>query len=397
MHPFELTSVGRIVFGRGKFQSVGEIAAGFGHSALVVTTASHGGVQSVFERAQKLLSEKGIACAQFSVKGEPTANEVDAGVAAAKASRCDLLIGLGGGSAIDAAKAIAGLLGNGGVALDYMEVVGRGQKITQPALPWIAVPTTAGTGAEATRNAVIGCPEKSFKASIRSEQLLPKVALIDPELALTLPPAITASCGMDAMTQLIESYTSTGANPVTDALALQGLRLAARSLKRAWRDGSDYEAREDMALAALLSGITLANAGLGAVHGFAAPLGARFPVPHGTVCAALLPHVIAANISALRTAGTEAGATAAGSLARYAEVGRVLFGNHRPDEEALEAAEVIPAELVKQFKIPALASFGITEKDVPELVGLAQKSSSMRYNPVVLPPEVLTWILRSAL
>jgi alcohol dehydrogenase class IV len=291
---------------------------------------------------------------------------------------------VGGGSAIDAAKAVAGLLPNGGGVTDYMEVVGKGQKITRPAAPWIAVPTTAGTGAEATRNAVIGWPEKRFKASLRSELLMARVAVIDPELGVEVPAEVTARSGMDALCQLIESYTSAGAQPVTDALALRGVELAGRSLVRAFQDGRDLEAREGMALAAYLSGVTLTNAGLGAVHGFAAPLGANFPVPHGTVCAALLPHVIAANLAA----GTRA------LVGRYAEVGGRLAGDAgMGEEEAAWACVRVTGEMVREMGIPALREFGVSEERVAEMVGLARKASSMRFNPVVLPDEVLAGVL----
>ncbi len=278
---------------------------------------------------------------------------------------CDMVIGLGGGSAIDCAKAVAGLLTNGGAALDYMEVIGKGQKITKPAAPWFAIPTTAGTGAEATRNAVIGCPEKQFKASIRSELLLPRVAVVDAELGVDVPPGVTASSGMDALCQLIESYTSTGANPMTDALAVKGIELAAGSLARAYRDGHDLEAREAMAMAALLSGICLANAGLGAVHGFAAPLGANFPAPHGTVCAALLPHVIAANL--------REGRGQPELLARYARIGRLMANDARMDEAAaIDACHQVTAALARELRIPPLGQFGLKEDNIPRLVGLAQ-------------------------
>ncbi len=240
------------------------------------------------------------------------------------------MIALGGGSAIDAAKAVAGLLTNGGSAVDYMEIVGNGRKITRSAAPWMAIPVTAGTGAEATRNAVIGLPEKRFKASIRSELLLPRIALIDPELAVTVPPSVTASSGMDALCQLIESYTSTGASPMTDILALRGIHLASRNLLKAFHHGNDIEAREAMAMAALLSGMTLTSAGLGAVHGFAAPLGANYRAPHGTICAALLPHIISANIRALREQPTEASARI---LKRYADIGRQLPGTESAPPE----------------------------------------------------------------
>ena len=278
-------------------------------------------------------------------------------------------------------------------ALDYMEVVGKGRKITRTAAPWIAVPTTAGTGAEVTRNAVIGSPEHHFKASIRGEQLLARIALIDPELGVSTPPAVTASSGMDALCQCIESYTSTGAQPITDALALQGARAAAQSLRRAYNDGADLQAREEMAMSALLSGIALTNAGLGAVHGFAAPLGANFPAPHGTICAALLPHVIAANVAALRARRRQHPA-----LARYAAVGRALGADEAGDSEAIDAAvQEQCAELARDLHIPPLRQFGIAEKDVPAMVALAKKASSMRFNPVELPDGVLGDVLRKAI
>jgi alcohol dehydrogenase class IV len=272
-----------------------------------------------------------------------------------------------------------------------MEVVGKGQKITRPAAPWIAIPTTAGTGAEATRNAVIGAPEKRFKASIRSEHMLARVALVDPELGVGVPPGVTASSGMDALCQVIESYTSTGANPMTDALALQGVSLASRSLRRAYENGHDIDAREDMALAALLSGITLTNAGLGAVHGFAAPMGANYPIPHGTACAALLPHVIEANVAAMR-------ASQHTGLKRYADVGRAMADDPGLDDEAAIARCIeFTAELLRDLSIPRLGGFGLTETGIPEMVALARKASSMRFNPVALPDDALAGILRKAM
>jgi alcohol dehydrogenase class IV len=274
-----------------------------------------------------------------------------------------------------------------------MEVIGRGQPIRVAATPWIAVPTTAGTGAEATRNAVVGDPGRKFKASLRSELLLPRVALVDPELGVGVPPEVTAASGMDALCQLVESYTSSGASPMTDALAVRGMGLAAEALRRAYLDGSDVDAREDMALAALLSGITLTNAGLGAVHGFAAPLGANFPVPHGVVCAVLLPHVMKANAEALRAQSQDHPA-----LARYATVGRVLSGEAALNEgAAVDAGMRAAAELAGALAIPRLSSYGLSDGDVAPMVELAKKASSMRYNPVVLSDEALGEVLRRAL
>jgi alcohol dehydrogenase class IV len=325
--------------------------------------------------------------------GEPTVDDVERAVVVARDAGCDLAIGLGGGSAIDVAKAAAGLLTNGGGPLDYLEVVGRGQPLQQPAAPWIAVPTTAGTGAEMTRNAVLGCPEKQFKASLRSPHLLARVALVDAELARGVPRDVTVSSGMDALCQLIESYTSNRAQPITDALALQGIGLAARALPRVASDGDDLDARDDMALAALLSGLTLANAGLGAVHGFAAPLGASFPVPHGTVCAALLPHVMAANVRALQEQQADHP-----WLDRYASIGRALAGAELPAAaEAIDAGIQCVRDMVRQFDIPGLRRYGLTPDQLSALVARARQASSMRYNPVVLSDETLSEILSRAL
>ena len=391
---FDFFTAPRIVFGRGSLSRLADLVRPLGTKALVVF---NGTVQA---NVVDLLNSAGIECVSRRQRGEPRVEDVEQGVEMARREKCDVLVGVGGGSAIDAAKAIAGVLGNGGSVLDYMEVIGKGQPLTKPAVPWVAVPTTAGTGAEVTRNAVVGDPRRKFKASLRSELLLPRVAVVDPELGIDVPPNVTAASGMDALCQLIESYTSNGAQPITDALAMKGIALAARSLRRAYEDGSDLDAREDMALAALLSGITLTNAGLGAVHGFAAPLGANFPVPHGVVCAALLPHVMAANVAALCAQSPEHPA-----LAKYAEVGMDLRQSELDDAymiasmlpEAVESGVTSVAALVRDLKIPRLSEFGVTANHVPEMVALARKASSMRYNPVVLSDQALADVLRHAL
>jgi alcohol dehydrogenase class IV len=385
---FEFYGIGRIIFGRGTVARAGEFAATLGKSPLLIHNSD-----AAVDRLLKSLA--GLSPTIRRQRGEPTIADIDATVEQARRGNCDSVIALGGGSAIDAAKATAGLLTSGGSAVDYMEVVGNGRKITCPAAPWMAIPVTAGTGAEATRNAVIGLPAKRFKASIRSELLLPRIALIDPELAVTVGPTVTASSGMDARCQLIESYTSTGASPLTDILAMRGIHLAARNLPRAFHDGSDLDAREAMAMAALLSGMTLTSAGLGAVHGFAAPLGANFPAPHGTICATLLPHIIAANVRALRTQPLAAGAPA---LKRYAEIGRQLPGSENADDaEAIDACVEFTADLLKEMHIPPLSQFGLSRADVPEMVALSRKTSSMRFNPVVLSDESLSAALIAAI
>ena len=393
MADFEFTSVGRIIFGCGRFAQVGPLAAELGRTALVIANAGERGDGGVVDRLEAQLAEAGVGMSLFRQRGEPDVAGVEQALALARGEGCDVAIGLGGGSAMDAAKAVAGLMTNGGSAIDYMEVIGAGRKIARPAAPWIAVPTTAGTGAEVTRNAVIACREKRFKASIRSEHLMARVVLVDPELGRSVRAEVTVRAGMDALCQLVESYTSAGAGPITDALAMKGLALAGRSLLRACHFGDDLKAREDMAMAALLSGITLTNAGLGAVHGFAAPMGANFFVPHGTVCAALLPGVMSANVQAMGDLSREHP-----GLSRYAEIGRTL--TNEPglnDADAVVAAVDFVRGLAVELNVPSLGRFGIGPDDVPELIALARKSSSMRYNPVTLSDEALTGVLQAAL
>jgi alcohol dehydrogenase class IV len=395
---FEFFSVPRIVFGRGKSTRLAGICSGYGKSVLVVSNVNAPGSGGLTDRVLDAIAKAGPRCAAVFQRGEPEVADVDRALDTARSGGADVLVGLGGGSAIDLAKAVAGLLTNEGTCLDYMEVVGKGMKLARPAAPWIAVPTTAGTGAEVTRNAVIACRQKRFKASIRSEHLLARVAVVDPELGVGVPPDVTACAGMDALCQLIESYTSKNASPMTDALALAGIRLAARALPQAYRDGQDIRARSDMALAAMWSGLTLANAGLGAVHGLAAPLGASFPAPHGAVCAALLAPVMAANVKALREASP-----GHPTLTRYAEIGRTLTGkadvHYRAtaDPSAIDAGIDFAATLARELGIPRLGRFGITERDIPALVQAGRRSSSMKHNPVELSEEALAAVLQSAL
>lgn len=389
---FEFATVGRIVFGWGVADELGEIAASLGRRALVVVGSRTLDQAGAVDRLASRLTARQVDVVVFRTRGEPDVELVDAGARQAVEAGRDLVVGLGGGSALDAAKAIAGLAANGGSALDYMEVVGQGRTLTRPALPVIAVPTTAGTGAEVTRNAVIAAKDRAFKASIRSAYLLPRVALVDPALTASLSPEVTASTGLDALTQLVEAFVSRRASPVTEALAREGIRRASRSLPRAYGHGDDTAAREDMCLASLLSGIALANAGLGAVHGFASPLGGMFPVPHGVACAALLPHVMAANVRALRAREPD-GPT----LAKYAEVGEVLVGRRLGSEaETIDAGVQVLAEMCRQMGIPPLREFGIRREDVPGIVVQAEGASSTRGNPITLTCEELTEALLAA-
>ncbi|MCD6289889.1 MAG: iron-containing alcohol dehydrogenase [Anaerolineae bacterium] len=393
MVKFEFYTAGRIIYGRGEFDRIGDLVAGFGHKAMIVLGGEFLRTSGIVDRLAENLDAHKVGRTYYLVKGEPQISTIDEALDEARSAGCDVVIGIGGGSAIDTAKAVAGLLTNGGSALDYMEVIGAGKPLTKPAMPMIAVPTTAGTGAEVTRNAVIGYKEKHFKASMRSFYLIPRVALVDPALTHTMPPEVTASTGLDALTQVIEPYVSNHAQPLTDGLALTGIRLAARSLRQAYENGDDENARDEMSLAALMGGICLANAGLGAVHGFAAPLGAAFPIPHGVVCAALLPHVMAANVAALRKDDPNSPV-----LTRYADVGQALLGYRMATEDAtIDAGIEFVTNLVRDLHIPKLSEFGMTEADIPDLVERAKRASSMRYNPVRLSDEALADILRKAL
>jgi alcohol dehydrogenase class IV len=338
------------------------------------------------ERAAALVSA--LSAETFAVPGEPTVELVREGARRVQNAACDVVISLGGGSAIDAGKAIAIVATNGGEPLEFLEVVGKGRVLVVPPLPFIAVPTTAGTGSEVTRNAVLGSTEHGVKASLRSPLMLPRVALVDPELTYGLPPAITASTGLDALTQLIEPYVSARANPLADALCIEGIRRVAGALRRAYRCGTDRDARRDMALASLLGGMALANAGLGVVHGFAAPLGGGWKAPHGSLCAALLPHGMTANVAALRARAPQHPA-----LERYSAIARLLTGqNEATAEDGLHWVYALCGEL----NVPALRAWGVTEADLPGVVEKATGASSMKANPLPLTSEELLAVVMAA-
>jgi alcohol dehydrogenase class IV len=325
--------------------------------------------------------------AEFQVHGEPTLELIRAGVEVAQ--NCDLVIGVGGGSVLDTGKALAALVTNPGDVLDYLEVVGKGRPLVHAPLPYIAIPTTAGTGSEVTRNAVIEVREQNVKVSLRSPLMLPRVALVDPELTYRLPPEITATTGLDALTQLIEPFVSIKANPMTDTICREGMRHAARSLRRAFENGADKTAREGMSLASLFGGMALANAALGAVHGFAGPLGGMLHAPHGALCARLLPLVMDANIAALEARQPEHPA-----LQRYVEVARIMTG-----DEAATAHDGVAwtKQLVSDLKVPALSVYGMDDTQFPEAIEKTQKASSFKGNPIPLHENELRKILEEAL
>jgi alcohol dehydrogenase class IV len=382
---FEFTTVPRILFGAGAVRVAGENPKVFGACALVVTGRNP-------RRAEQLIADlrqRGTGVVTFAVAGEPETATVEQGIKLAKAEKCNSVIGFGGGSVIDAAKAIAALLTNEGELLDYLEIIGRGQTLKKWSAPFFAIPTTAGTGSEVTRNAVLASPEHKLKVSLRSRLMLAKMAIVDPELTCDLPPALTASTGLDALTQLIEPFVCSHANPMTDGLCVEGIRRAARSLRVAFADGKNKSAREDMAVASLHGGLALANAGLGAVHGFAGPIGGSFSAPHGAICAALLPHVMAANIHALRQRAPDSAA-----LRRYDGVARLLTGS--AGATADDGVEWI-SKLVADLQIPRLGNYGVREEHVPDLVVKAANSSSMKANPIMLAPDELAATLGLAL
>jgi alcohol dehydrogenase class IV len=382
---FEFATATRIIFGTGTLREVGPIAAEMGSRALVVTGRRPARAKPLLD----LLAAQGIESVTFSVAGEPTTEVARLGTQRARDTDCDLVIGFGGGSALDTGKAVAALLTNGGDPGDYLEVIGRGQPLTQPSAPYIAIPTTAGTGAEVTRNAVLFSPEHRVKVSLRSPLMLPRLALVDPDLTHSMPPEVTASTGLDALTQVMEPYVSNRANPLTDALCPEGMRRAARSLRRAYERGDDAAARQDMALASLCGGLALANAGLGAAHGFAGPIGGMFPAPHGAACASLLPHVMAVNVRALQERSPESQA-----LRRYDEIARILTRNERA---TADDGVAWVGELCQALRIPPLAAYEVTPEDFPVLIEKAAVSSSMKGNPIVLTPDEMGEILKRAL
>jgi alcohol dehydrogenase class IV len=385
IEPFTLGLPGQVRFGAGVSSEIAERCAAHGSTALVVTGSSPQRHQAVLDQLRQVLDNISV----MSTTGEPTTTVCDDTTAQARAladgAGADVVVSIGGGSVIDLGKAVAMLLGNGGAALDYLEVVGAGHPIQRPSVPHVAVPTTSGAGSEVTANAVLAASGHGLKASLRSPLMIPTVALVDPELTRGAPPAVVAASGIDALTQCVEPFVSRFANPVTDAWAAAGIRRAAGSLRRAVLDGDD-DARADMALCALLGGLSLANAKLGAVHGLAGPLGGMIDVPHGAACAALLAPVLEANIAAVRRADAD--------LGRFREVARLLTGS--PDAEASDAVDWV-RQTVAAVGVSGLSAYGMTSEQVPEAAAKGARASSMRGNPVTLSEEELQAVLTAAL
>lgn len=377
---FQFATASRIVFRNGAARDISTLAKEFGSKPCLV-------VGSSMERVQWLVDGLDGPLI-ISVTGEPDTDVVSKAAAKAREHGCDVVIAMGGGSVMDAGKIIAALITNTADIFDYLEVVGKGRPLTEKPVPLITAPTTAGTGSEVTANGVVLSREHGVKVSLRSTDMIADVAVVDPELTKSMPPAVTAATGMDALTQLIEAFVSNKANPMTDSLCREGIMRAATSLLTAFEDGNDLHAREDMALASLFSGIALANAKLGAVHGFAAPLGGEFKASHGAVCAALLPYVMHMNIQALEERDHHSPA-----LHRFNEIAVMLTGDVTVTPET--GAQWI-LQLCKELQIPTLSDMGVTPEDLDSLARKSANASSMKGNPIELTHDELVAILEAA-
>jgi alcohol dehydrogenase class IV len=382
---FTFATANQILFGVGTFERLGNLASGLGKRAFVIGGRNLGRLEPVLTQ----LRDGNIAFETFSVPGEPSIPLILEGLNLAKTSSCNFVVAMGGGSVLDAGKAISALMTNPGEPLNYLEVVGKGQPLKNRAAPFIAIPTTSGTGSEVTSNAVLSVPEKRVKVSMRGSLMLPSIALVDPTLTYSLPPDVTALTGLDALTQCLEPFVSNQANPMTDSFCREGLKRAARSLQRACEFPGDATAREDMSLASLFGGLALANSKLGAVHGFAGPLGGMIEAPHGRLCASLLPYVVKTNIAALHSSQP-----ASPTLRRFDEIAQIITGN---EKAKADDAVTWLSELCKSLNIPTLSQLGLTKEMIPEVVSKAQNASSMKGNPIVLTVEELTGVLEGAL
>lgn len=374
----------QLIVGQGKIDELADLTIHYGSRAFLVYGSSvhdDGNLDIIQNRLQK----NNITPVPYrKPAGEPDIEMVDQAAETAKTEQCDVIVTIGGGAVIDLGKAVAGLATNGGSVLDYMEGIGQGRKITEKPLPHIAVPTTAGTGAEVTKNAVITAPQAKYKKSFRSPYLFPTIAILDAELSVNLPPEQTAYSGMDAITQLIESYITQRANPITDALALHGLQLALPAIKTIYKNGKDKEAREAMLLASTLSGVCLANAGLGMAHGFAPALGAMYDVPHGKACAILLPHAMQYNQNA--------------ALPKFADLGRII--SERPNQTEQELADRAIhgiSQLITDLGIPRDFKYlNVKEEDIDPIVERS-KGNSMNGNPIPVTDDMAREFLVSLL
>ncbi len=380
---FEFATASRIIFGNGRKCELPALAAKMGTFPMIVIGKNRARAEPLI----KSINKTGLRHVTFSVEREPTISMVSEGVELARQNKCDLFIGIGGGSVIDATKAMAALLNNPEHITRYLEVIGEGMPLLKPAAPCIVLPTTAGTGAEVTSNAVLQSKKHKVKVSLRHSSMLPDVVIVDPELTHDMPPALTAATGLDALTQLLEAFVSKFANPMTDAFCREGMKRVSRSILRAVEGGAVPAAREDMALASLFSGLALANAKLGAVHGFAGPMGGLFEAPHGVICARFLPFVMEQNIQVLHREQDQRG------LNKYDQVGQILTG--KTDANASDGVRWVH-DSCALLDIPALSDFSVKPDCFPKIVAMAQKASSMNGNPIALSDDELTTVLQKA-
>ncbi len=386
IHPFSIARLPRILFGEGQIVQVSEQVAQYGQHVLLIT-GKHSFQQTAhWATLQQAFQDKNITWEHFIVSGEPSPDLIDQAVQQFFHANIEVVLGIGGGSVLDAAKAIAGLLPFGNSVMDHLEGVGKELPYLGPAIPFIAVPTTAGTGSEATKNAVLSVQgENGFKKSFRHDTLVPQVAIIDPNLLISCPPSLIAADGMDALTQLLESYVSTRANPMTDALVISGITAFKQGFFAVWGNKDEHAAqmgRSRLAYASLLSGINLAQTGLGSVHGLASPLGAYFPCPHGVVCGTLVAEATDINIKALQARAPENIA-----LDKYAQIGRLLANNLKLDHQtALSELVIVLREWTNRLRLPTLSAYGMQRQDVEKVVANS-RGSSMKTNPIVLTDE----------
>jgi len=381
---FEFSTAQKIIFEIGSFKLIHNVLQSHWKNILLLISQS----TNLKSTTIQILQENGFEVLSFFVKGEPTDQIINRITLSARKFQCDAILAVGGGSVIDAAKAVSAMVTNQGNLLDYLEVVGKGKPIKNKPKPLIAVPTTAGTGSEVTKNAVIKVIEKNVKVSMRNDFLLPEVALIDPELTFNLPPDITASTGMDAFIQVLEPYVSKGSNSFVDLFCREGIVKASKSILEAYHNGKNKEARVNMSWVSLLGGLSLANAKLGAVHGFAGPIGGMYDAPHGVICASLLPAVVQINVSALSRKEKDHAA-----LKRYKEI--FNWVTQIPNSKVSEGVEWFK-KLNKVLKIPSLHDIGVKREDFPQIIEKSKKSSSMRGNPIHLSEEELFLILETA-
>ena len=391
---FSIAKLPRVEFGEGKLALLPDLIRQYGNKVLLVTGSSFLDNVNCWQACLQKIEQNKIQWQQLKVSGEPSPQLVDKAVERFSSENFDVVVAVGGGSPLDAGKAIAGLLKVGHSVMDYLEGVGPELPYEGPAVPFIAVPTTAGTGSEATKNAVLSVQgPDGFKKSFRHDKLVAEYAVVDPDLLASCSPALIAANGMDALTQLLESYVSTRANVMTDALAISGLRAARDGLLAWYEDPAGaHTARAQMAYAALISGITLAQVGLGSVHGLASPLGAFYPIGHGVVCGTLVAAATEVNIKSMLTREPDNLA-----LAKYARLSEVLCQRRHPSPEAARKALIdLLQEWTMQMQLPRLREYGIEETGLDHVVAHS-RGSSMKTNPIVLTDDEIKTVLRMRL